>query len=126
MIEINYPAIIDLLMERMPELRERYQEERQWWGEERPGPHVVYGDLFSPFISQLLDSDADRLARQRAFDLLEVLSSSQDEKVREVVGATVLPNLRAEEGKLELARRHMGPATLVLADAMASWKPDPS
>lgn len=73
---VTYGNVCEMLVECMPELKEAFEAELRWWGSERPGPHVVYGDILNPYLDALLQS-GDEAALRRVFDFLEVLSRSE-------------------------------------------------
>jgi hypothetical protein len=92
---LRYEDLSSKLVEEFPELRRRYEDEIKWWGSEKPGQHVVYGDIFTPFLVELLESGKDRHRLARAFALIETLLSSEDVKVQEVAVVTVLEYLQS-------------------------------
>lgn len=119
---LRYEDVSDALADHLPELREAYEAERTWWGDERPAPHVVYGDILNPSIDQLIQSGEERALR-RVFEFVEVLSRSDDSRVQELVAVTVCEHLGADKQSLRVARRYMGRATLRLCDEVERfWK----
>jgi hypothetical protein len=112
---VRYEDVSDKLMEHVPELREAYEAELKWWGNDQPGPHVVYGDVLNPYIDRLLQS-GDQAALRRVFAFLEILSCCEDQRVQELVAVTVCEHLGDDEERLRDARRFMGPATLKHCD----------
>jgi len=110
---LSYEAINDLLVEHLPAVRGQYDELRKWWGEEKPGPHVVYGDILNPYIEQTVrDGDAASLAR--IFEFVEILSESSDARVRDVVSATICDFLVSNELVFKRATLAMKPSTRLL------------
>jgi hypothetical protein len=113
----------DLLVSRVPELREEIEAVRQWWAPELPGQHIIYGDILNPYLVKLLETRADDQRLQELFALLEELAKNPDDHVKEVVGVTVLEHLGGNKERLAKARRFMGPATLALSDEIERfWK----
>jgi hypothetical protein len=108
---ITYENVSEKLIEHLPELREAYETEQKWWGGEKPGPHVVYGDVLNPYVDILLQS-GDAPALRRVFEFLETLSCSEDQRVQELVAVTVCEHLGSDQERLRQAVRFMGPATL--------------
>lgn len=108
---IRYENASDKLVEYVPELSEAYETELKWWGDEAPGPHVVYGDILNPYIDRLLESGND-VALRRVFEFLEVLSCSKDQRVQELVAVTVCEHLGNDPERLKQAERFMSSATL--------------
>jgi hypothetical protein len=124
--EVTYQNLGDKLVEAVPELRTRYEQELQWWGEEEPGAHNIYGDVLDPFLISLLKSESKSLAEEetlkRVFDFLEELANNDDSRVQDVAGATVLERLHGA-GELQRARSYMGPRTLQMSREIEEWQP---
>lgn len=119
----RYEDLSDLLAVRAPDLRESIEAVRQWWAPEIPGQHVVYGDIFNPYLTELVEAGTNDKALTEAFALLEDLAKSSDVHVQEVAGYTVLEHLLSSEALLAKARPFMGPATLaLLADVEEFWR----
>lgn len=107
----KYKQINAALVDALPELRDKYEEELAAWGEEM-GPHVIYGDLLNPYLAQLLDAPDDQTTREslrRVFDLLEQLLAHPDPDFSDVARTTVAEDLESNRPRLERARRFMGP-----------------
>lgn len=110
-LDITYENVSHMLVEYLPEFAERYQSELKWWGNRKPGPHVVYGDILNPYIDQLLRSgDEPRL--RRLFDFIEVLAGSPDLRIQELVAVTVCEFLGDDPERLKASKRFMGPHTV--------------
>ena len=41
-----------MLIEEFPELKTQYEEEINWQEGDETGSHVIYGDIFAPFIKE--------------------------------------------------------------------------
>src|SRR5580765_935197 len=54
---ISYEQANERLVQFLPELRDAYQRELEWWQAEAPGPHVLYDEILKPYINTLLASD---------------------------------------------------------------------
>lgn len=107
----KYKQINAALVDALPKLRDKYEEELAAWGEEM-GPHVIYGDLLNPYLAQLLDAPDDQTTREslrRVFDLLEQLLAHPDPDFSDVARTTVAEDLESNRPRLERARRFMGP-----------------
>ena len=71
----------------------------------------MYDEVLNPYLRTVLDSSIEAdAALRRIFDLVERLATSPDERVRDVVVATICPPLFGERG-LHIAERYMGRAT---------------
>jgi hypothetical protein len=107
---IRYADMSGWLIEEFPELEAKYDSELEWWRDEQPGPHIVFGDIFVPYLrSKLRAKDEEFL--QRAFRFLEELASSDDVRVREVVAFSVCEPIAGDADAAEVAERYTGPLT---------------
>jgi len=123
----TYDGLARTLIEAFPELRERYEKELDWWGSEKPGQHVVYGDIFTPYLVELLEADRDIEGLERAFELLEELIANRDVRVQEVAVVTVLEYLQGKPSLLRRAEPYMGPlASAAVRDLEEFWNTRPS
>lgn len=107
----KFRLVNEALVEAVPELRERYQEEIAAWGEEM-GPHVIYGDVLNPYLARLLDSPDEPINAEilrRVFAFLETLLANPDRDFSDVARTTVAEDLESNKRRLEHARRFMGP-----------------
>ncbi len=107
----KYKLVNAALVEALPELREKYEEETAAWGEEM-GPHVIYGDLLNPFIAELLDSPEDPVTEERlrrVFAFLEKLLADPDPDFSDVARTTVAEDLESDPVRLQRGRSYMGP-----------------
>jgi len=114
-VRVTYENAADKLVESLPELKESYQAELEWWGTDRPGPHIIYGDILNPYIDRLLQAGGETGLR-RVFAFLEALSQNEDARVQELVAVTVCEYLGNAPKKLQMAKRFMGPATLKISE----------
>lgn len=109
-INVSYESMSDALVQQLPELSGQYNELLGWWGDEKPAPHVVYGNVLNPYIEQVTRShDVDALSR--AFKLIERLSVSSDTRVRDVVAATICDFIVSNRTIFNQTRLVMGPST---------------
>ena len=107
----KYKQINEALVDALPELRDKYEEELAAWGEEM-GPHVIYGDLLNPYLAQLLDAPDDRRTNEtlrRVFGFLDQLLAHPDPDFSDVARTTVAEDLESNRRRLERARPFMGP-----------------
>lgn len=121
--KLTYDGLSRTLIEAFPELRERYEKELDWWGSEKPGQHIVYGDIFTPYLAELLEADRDTERLERAFRLLEELIANNDVRVQEVAVVTVLEYLQGKPCLLRQAEPYMGPlASAAVRDLEEFWE----
>lgn len=125
MRHVTYDRLSNELIKVAPELRAQYEEELRWWGDETPGPHIIYGDVLNPYLISLLEADdeSNEEVLRRIYGFLEALANHDDERVQEVVAVTVCERLGASKELLERAHRYMGPKTRQLSDEIeAFWR----
>jgi hypothetical protein len=111
MDRIPYEKLSEKLVEIVPELKSAYELECQQWGEDRPGPHIIFGDLLSPYLLGLLRSNKQENILFRIFSFLEQLANQEDTRVQEVVAFTILERLRSDKELLAYAQKYMGERT---------------
>jgi len=120
---LSYDDLSSKLIEEFPELRTQYEAELKWWGSEKPGQHIVYGDIFTPFLVELLESGQERHRIERAFALIETMLSSEDVRVQEVAVVTVLEYLQGKKNLLKLAEPFLGSlASSAVRDLGRFWE----
>ena len=84
------------LIEYFPEIKDVYFEETSWQDGDKTGSHVVYADIFVPFIkSQILDGKEYAIAG--VFHYIEKLLELNDEYANEVIALSVLESLLFDE-----------------------------
>jgi hypothetical protein len=123
MAEITFENMAERLIEEFPELTEKYRSVVDWWGEEVPGPHIIFGDVLNPYIITLIDSGRDDEKLKDIFKFLESLASHDDKRVQEVVMMTVCERLEYDKKLLTKARKYMGPTTRRFSEEIERfWK----
>lgn len=108
---IGYGNLSRELAKRIPALRDDVERQFLAAGGEDPGPHVVFGDVFVPWLEELLskpDTNAEILI---AFELLEEMAQDPDQRVQEVVQMTVCEDLLSSPELFLRARSLMRPTT---------------
>ena len=118
---LRYGDLGTKLIEEIPELEGAYRELLKWWGEETPGPHIIYGDVLTPYIIRVLESGDEPAAITRAFELLETLIADEDVHVQEVAVVTVLERLQDSEEWVRLMRPYLGPLAKQAARDLAQF-----
>jgi hypothetical protein len=84
------------LIESFPEIKDVYCEETSWQDGDETGSHVVYADIFVPFIkAQIFDGQEQTVAS--AFHYIEKLLELNDEYANEVIALSVLESLLFDE-----------------------------
>ena len=80
------------LITAIPEIEDAYYQETSWQDGDETGSHIVYADVFVPYIKeQILAQNESILAR--VFDYIENLLTMDDEYANEVVALSVFESL---------------------------------
>jgi hypothetical protein len=121
MPELHYGELNDELARRVPDLAGALAQLRQKWGDEEPGPHIVYGDLLVPYLESAAMEGGRSEGLRAAFDLLEeMVGCSHDPEIRNVAGASVMEPLSGDYQVWLHLRPFMGPHTAELASQMTN------
>ena len=84
------------LLEAFPEITDAYIEETSWQDGNETGSHVVYADVFVPFIKEQL-SNGNEHKLTEICGYIEKLLNLNDEYVNEVVAFSVIESLLYDE-----------------------------
>lgn len=84
------------LIESFPEIKDVYYEETSWQDGDETGSHVVYADIFVPYIKAQI-SDGKEQAVDSVFHYIEKLLELNDEYANEVIALSVLESLLFDE-----------------------------
>ena len=103
-----------ILLDRFPELKNRFIEETSWQDGINTGSYVVYQDVLMPYIVECFSkNDTDAINRIIAF--VEDLASSDDYEVRNLIGVTIIDNVRMYDIEDRFVSL-MGPHSKILYD----------
>ena len=84
------------LIESFPQIKDLYIEETSWQDGDETGSHVVYADIFVPFIrEQIVGKNEQMLIK--IFNYIEGLLNLKDEYANEVVALSVIESLIFDE-----------------------------
>lgn len=121
----SYDSLVGELLERFPELRLRYEEERAFWGAEAEtvlSPHIVFGDLFATRLVEALEAGGDVSFIERAFTFLEEMLEHPQTIVGDVAGATVLERVADDPRWVSTALPYLKPkARACLRQIVRDW-----
>ncbi|MCL2853729.1 MAG: hypothetical protein FWE20_12010 [Defluviitaleaceae bacterium] len=81
-----------LLIKNFPQLQQEYSEQISWQDGENTGAHVVYGDVFNPYLIEII-SNSQKNEMQTAFDFVEQMLMLDDEYAENVMCVTVLESV---------------------------------
>ncbi len=114
---LDFDNIIRIMVERLPEVSERYEAEEQRHAEVggQPTQYGVFWFVLQPFLEKLLDSGKDSVLLRRVFDFFEDMARSPDIEVVSLLCLEVLEWLVGQPRRLHTAWKYMGEETRKLA-----------
>lgn len=120
--EVLYEPVYDKLIDNFPELAVPYQEMLKWWGDDKPGPHIVYGELLNPLVDRLVEGNDD-ISLSRIFEFIERLSCSNDTRVKDLVVTTICEHIVSNPKILRRAQMLMGSSTRAQCQEVVNFRP---
>lgn len=111
MNKLNETNAIELLLESIPEIKQLYNEEINWWDGEFPGLHNIFGNVLNPYLTKLLSEDENTELLKRIFDYIENMATSDDKYVHNVLDVTILEYLDDDKNIRETSLKYMGTNT---------------
>lgn len=84
------------LIEAFPEIKNVYLEETAWQEGDKTGSHVVYEDVFVPFIKMQINNKNKTLLAE-IFEYIEKLLELDDKYANEVISLSVIESLLFDE-----------------------------
>lgn len=106
-----------LLVDIFPELEGSYHDEVDWQEGDNTGSHVVYGDVFSPYIETLI-AEKMYIELKKVFAFIEGIVELDDNYCNEVILFSVLERLAADEKCLLICKKYFGKRTKMLVDEL--------
>jgi len=111
-VELNH-----LLITSYPELKNQYEDEVSWQEGDETGSHVIFGDIFTPYIETIL-KNKDNKRVKRAFEFIEQILNINDKYCDEVITFSVLEKLFDEPTNIEFAKQYMGDKTQMICEEL--------
>lgn len=111
-VELN-----QLLIKTYPELKDEYEEEVSWQEGNETGSHVVFGDVFTPYLKKCLNDKENEKVR-KAFGFIEQVLGFNDKYCDEVIAFSVLEGIFDDSVSLEFATPYMGKRTKNLCEEL--------
>lgn len=111
-VELNH-----LLITSYPELTSQYEDEVSWQEGDETGSHVVFGDVFTPYLEKIL-KDKDNKKVRRAFEFIEQVLDINDKYCDEVIAFSVLEKLFDNIANVEFAKKYMGKRTQKICEEL--------
>ena len=103
-MNINKDNIIEKLLENLHELKIEYKKELEWWNGHIPGLHIIFGNIFNPYLINLLRSNENDNKLIIIFNFLEELANSNDPEIKNVLTVTILEQLGDDPKILQTAQ----------------------
>ena len=109
---MKYEDLYDEFINLFPEDKEFFKRLEEETGAVRSiGMHIMFGLVVSPYILRLLEKDPEKA--KKAFEFIEKMETSEDERIANVADVSVLESLITEEdGGIEKIRKYLGPKSL--------------
>ena len=99
-----------LLIDRFPELEKEYHEEVDWQEGDETGSHVVYGDVFTPYIEKnIIQQNNSEI--QKAFSIIEEILARNEKYSDEVILLNVLERLMLDKEQFQSCKKYLGKYT---------------
>ncbi len=96
-----------LLINRFPELEKKYYKEVNWQEGDETGSHIVYGDVFAPYIEEnIAVNNQEKL--KKIFNFIEEVLLKKDGYAEEVIMFSVLERLLCNR---QNCRKYFGECT---------------
>lgn len=97
------------LIEKFPELKLKYEDEVNWQEGDDTGSHVIYGDVFVPFIKEMLNKKNNEKLNE-IFDFIEALLNMNDDYIEDVLSVSVIESIIYND--INLIKKHAQKKTL--------------
>jgi len=119
---MRYAQLTECMLESLPWIAQEpeYRAAVADWGQEVPGPHVVYGDVLVPVLVRLLATAPDDQRLRDAFRFVEEVVADTSEGVAEVGVVSVLEGLHGFPEVRDAAKPLMGARSREFAARLAT------
>ena len=81
-----------LLLNKFPELKEKFEEETSWQDGIETGSFIVFEDVFMPFLESNVELHNEEMV-ERIYSFIEELCDIKDEYVENILFVAILENL---------------------------------
>ncbi len=103
----EYASLNDQLIDVVPEIKDAYEDELEWYGDQIPGPHIVFADILTPHLARFVRR-GDETRLRAIFGFLECLARHANSDIRDVVALSVIAPL-VDQCPKEFWVRYLGP-----------------
>ncbi|MDR1101985.1 MAG: hypothetical protein LBL34_06530 [Clostridiales bacterium] len=104
------------MIEALPQITKKYVEETEWQEKDETGSHVVYADVFVPFVYETFTTN-DEVLLTKIFQFIENLIKLKDDYADEVVHLSVLEKLYYED---EIGKKQL--ECFMKSETLKKWK----
>lgn len=105
-------TLVSEMLRHIPELTPLYDNDMEWWWEgEESLLHNIVGDVLNNYLVELLDRNDNQELLIRIFKFLEMMATSEDDDVVNVLVVTVLEFIGDSKKILRTAYWYMGEQT---------------
>ena len=118
--EIDYANVAEALVEAVPDVRGRYEEERCLWGDEKPG-HTLFLETSYSVPHRFAELERQEGKLREVFEFLELLANHPDVHIQELVAVTVCERLGDCREHLKKAYTFMGPRTRQFSEEIEAF-----
>lgn len=126
-MKLTKENIIEEFLTLVPELKERYEKEMEWWSGEFPGFHNLFGNVLNPYLEEIHDKYL-KVEKEdykdilcRIYSFIEYMAISSDDDIKNVVQVTILEKIGDNKVILENAYKFMGKEAKKLSDEIEKY-----
>ena len=102
-----------MLISNFPNLQDKYNDEVSWQNGDSTGSHIVYGDVFTPYLVECITSKNVQEIK-KAFNFLEKILSLKNKYSDEVVAFSVVESIVYLLEKDDYLKSFLGDMTNVI------------
>ncbi len=108
------------MIDRFPELSEKYYAETDWQEGSDTGSHVVYGDVFAPYVEMIIKQHNTECTK-KIFMFIEEILSIEDKYSSEVIMFSVLERLMSDKEIFRNCKKYFGKNTEKIVKEMQKF-----
>jgi hypothetical protein len=119
-MKMEFDNVINELFIQFPRLKSAYEEEGDYI---RNLPHLCFSIVFVPFVRQAVSANQSMVGQ--ICDFMECMATSEDQKVSELLGVSVLESILSERELIGLLKPYFGSETsklLSLMEKETGWR----
>lgn len=105
------------LIDNFPELIDAYDSEVSWQEGNDTGSHIVYGDVFMPYVENAIEKNLEDELK-RIFSFIETVLLTEDTYSQEVIMFSVLERILFDKKNFAIAKKYFGETTKQLVEEL--------